>query len=309
MSTFYDYFDIEYGQRIYHSKRFLNKLIGSIPLISSKGINNGIYGYFNIIPVFKNVITVPSTGSIGSAFFQNFPCCVDDNCLVLTPKINLSEIEMLFFTLLIRQNKYRFVYGRQITPSRLGNINVPRKMPNWINSIAITNTNDIKEPLNKKNVDLSIHNWNWFKLEDLFDLKKGKRLTKANMSKGKTPFIGAIDKNNGYREFIGQPPIHEANTISINYNGSVAEAFYQPNPFWASDDVNVLYPKFEMNKYIALFIVTLIKLEKYRFNYGRKWHLERMKISEIKLPVDKTLNPDFSLMENYIKSLAYSKQI
>ncbi len=154
-----------------------------------------------------------------------------------------------------------------------------KKCPIGLITIAITNTNDIKEPLNKKTVDLSINTWNWFKLEDLFDLKKGKRLTKANMSKGKTPFIGAIDKNNGYREFIGQPPIHEANTISINYNGSVAEAFYQPNPFWASDDVNVLYPKFKMNKYIALFIVTLIKLEKYRFNYGRKWHLERMKIS------------------------------
>ncbi len=120
MSTFYDYFDIEYGQRIYHSKRFLNKLIGSTPLISSKGINNGIYGYFNIIPVFNNVITVPSTGSFGAAFFQNFPCCVDDNCLVLTPNKNLNEIEMLFFTLLIRQNKYRFVYGRQNNAIKIG---------------------------------------------------------------------------------------------------------------------------------------------------------------------------------------------
>ncbi|MBT7469322.1 MAG: S-CspCI protein, partial [Candidatus Cloacimonetes bacterium] len=156
---------------------------------------------------------------------------------------------------------------------------------------------------------IDIKTWATFKLDVLFDLKKGKRLTKANMIDGEIPFIGAIDNNNGYRQFIGQKPIHTGNTITVNYNGSVAEAFYQPAPFWASDDVNVLYPKFEMNQYHALFIIAIIKLEKYRFNYGRKWHLERMNNSEIKLPVNNEKEPDFEFMENYIKTLNYSKQI
>ena len=150
--------------------------------------------------------------------------------------------------------------------------------------------------------------WGWFKLSDLFDIKKGKRLTKANISEGSTPFIGSIDSNNGYREFIGQKPIHKGNTITVNYNGSVAEAFFQPKSFWASDDVNVLYPKFAMNPFIALFIITIIKQEKYRFNYGRKWHVERMKLSEIKLP-QTSGRPDFKFMEDYIKSLSYSKKL
>lgn len=59
----------------------------------------------------------------------------------------------------------------------------------------------------------------------------------------------------------------------MNYNGSVAETFYQPVPFWASDDVNVLYPKFELNPEIAMFLTAIIRQDKYRFNYGRKWHL------------------------------------
>jgi type I restriction-modification system DNA methylase subunit len=42
--------------------------------------------------------------------------------------------------------------------------------------------------------------WKKFKLEDIFCIKKGKRLTKADMINGKTPFIGAIDSNNGYRQ-------------------------------------------------------------------------------------------------------------
>ena len=54
----------------------------------------------------------------------------------------------------------------------------------------------------------------------------------------------------------------------------------------ASDDVNVLYAKdfWELNQYIAMFIITVIKANKYRFGYGRKWTLEKMKDTVIKLP-------------------------
>ena len=49
-------------------------------------------------------------------------------------------------------------------------------------------------------------------------------------------------------------------------------------------------------------MTTLIRLEKFRFNYGRKWGLERMKESVIKLPTQNG-KPDFEFMESYIKSL------
>lgn len=152
--------------------------------------------------------------------------------------------------------------------------------------------------------------WKSFRLSDLFNLKKGKRLTKAEQTKGDTPYIGAIDSNNGVSGYIGQSPIHEGGTISVSYNGSVAEAFYQPVPYWATDDVNVLYPKgFKLTPAIALFICTIIRMEKYRFNYGRKWHLERMRESIIKLPVTQAGKPDWEFMEKYIQSLPYSSQI
>jgi 16S rRNA G966 N2-methylase RsmD len=151
------------------------------------------------------------------------------------------------------------------------------------------------------------NNWKEFKLSSIFEIKKGKRLTKADQTEGDTPYIGAIDSNNGVSSYIGQPPIHEGGTISVSYNGSVAEAFYQPEPYWATDDVNVLYPKgFELTPETALFICTLIRLEKYRFNYGRKWHLERMRDSVIKLPVTADGIPDWAFMEQYIKTLPHS---
>ncbi|WP_284449842.1 restriction endonuclease subunit S [Spongiibacter tropicus] len=127
------------------------------------------------------------------------------------------------------------------------------------------------------------------------------------MVDGATRFIGAIDSNNGLRQKVGQKPIHSGNTITVNYNGSVGEAFYQPKDYWASDDVNVLYPKFDLNVFSGLFIATVIRLEKVRFNYGRKWHLERMAASKIKLPVSKTGALDLAYMEKFIKSLPFNR--
>lgn len=129
------------------------------------------------------------------------------------------------------------------------------------------------------------------------------------MLPGVIPFIGAIDGNNGVSDFVGQPPSHPGNTLTVSYDGSIAEAFYQPVPYRCTDAVNILYPKFEMTPAIGLFIATLIRQEKYRFNYGRKWHLDRMTQSTIRLPVKDDGTPDWEWIENYIKTLAFSAQL
>lgn len=149
---------------------------------------------------------------------------------------------------------------------------------------------------------MDVKNWKWFRYSEIFDVQKGKRLTKADMIEGEIPYIGAIDSNNGISAFISNNEhLHSANTISVSYNGSIAEAYYQTEPFWATDDVNVLYPKFNLNINIALFLTTIINREKYRFNYGRKWDKELMKISEIRLPIDNNGDPDWQWIENYVK--------
>lgn len=131
------------------------------------------------------------------------------------------------------------------------------------------------------------------------------------MIPGNINFLGAISENNGIREKIETDYFWKPNCITVNYNGSVGEAFYQNEPFWASDDVNVLYAKdwWRMNKYNALFLVTVIKANKYRFSYGRKWTLEKMKDSVIKLPGKADGTPDFEFMEKYIRTLPYGDKI
>lgn len=168
----------------------------------------------------------------------------------------------------------------------------------------------LKSKLTHNSAQLSPENWKPFRYDDLFDIRKGRRLTKDRMNEGTTPFIGAIDSNNGYRQYVDAMPNHAGNTITVNYNGNgVAEAFYQSEPFWASDDVNILYPKFALNPYIAMFICALIRQEKFRFSYGRKWHLGRMNQSVIRLPVLPSGEPDWAYMESYIKQLPHSESI
>ena len=116
-------FNVHYGQKEYNNKESLDG--GKTPLISAQGTNNGCYGFFDIAPKYKPpFITVPRTGSIGEAFVQMYPCAVDDNCLVLEPKRELPIDYFFYIAFQIRTQKWRYWYGRQITPSRLAQLEV-----------------------------------------------------------------------------------------------------------------------------------------------------------------------------------------
>lgn len=286
-----------------------------INFISAKGTNNGVSAKIRHNSRAKKykagAITVALKGSVMSAFLQPQDFYIAHQTAVLYPKISMSDNVRLYYCMCLRLNKYRFNYGRQADRTlRDLELPSPGEIPVWAQDFNIHKFDTAKDSqVKEKTPEINLLNWKWFELQSIFNVKKGKRLTKANMKVGETPFIGSIDSNNGYRQFISTKPIHEGNTITVNYNGSVAEAFYQPRSFWASDDVNVLYPKFKMNIYSGLFIATVIKKEKYRFNYGRKWHVERMNISKIKLPINDKNELDLEYMEAFIKSLPYSSQL
>lgn len=64
-----------------------------------------------------------------------------------------------------------------------------------------------------------------------------------------------------------------------------------------------------MNAYIALFLVTILNIEQYRYNYGRKCSQTRLKASKIKLPVTERGIPDHTYMEKYIKGQPFSANL
>jgi len=68
-------------------------------------------------------------------------------------------------------------------------------------------------------------------------------------------------------------------------------------------------PKFKLNKFIGLFLQTIINLEQFRYSYGRKFNQIKIRSTKIKLPVNKKGEPDWQFMEDYIKVLPYSGSI
>lgn len=278
-------------------------------------LNNGLSGIEK-----ANAIAIGDTTA--TCFYQGEDfVCGDHMVICRADWINLHTA--LFIISILKQEKYKYSYGRAFKMELISNtmLKLPAaadNTPDWDYMESYIKSLNHK-PLATANRGggygshtLGVETWKDFCLGDYFEIKKGKRLTSDEQTEGSTPYIGAIDSNNGIANYIGQDAIHAGNTISLSYNGSVGEAFYQPKPFWATDDVNVLYFREEngvaFNKYIALFVCAVLRQEKYRYSYGRKWVLESMKSTVIKLP-EKSGKPNWSYMEDYIKSLPYGDRI
>lgn len=189
-------------------------------------------------------------------------------------------------------------------------------------------------------MELNVQDWKEFKLNKIVTLKGGFYNKKPEHSEnGKIPFLASTESNNGVTEYysiedikawnkVGEPDntlenkLFSGNCIAVTVNGSVCNAFYQKKQFTCSHDITALYlKKHVMNIYIGQFICTIIMLDKYRWNYGRKPHdVKKFGESIIRFPVqhnpdgtlvfdqnrtysDEGYIPDWQFMEDYIKSL------
>lgn len=130
-------FAIYYGQQDLENKD--NLLAGLVPVISSQGTDNGCYGFFNDDEILAKLIkppfvSVPRTGCIGESFVQILPCGVTSDCLLLIPREG-TDFEDLFLTAaVLRLEKWRFDYGRKMTPDRIAHIKINRdsSLKKWI---------------------------------------------------------------------------------------------------------------------------------------------------------------------------------
>ena len=149
--------------------------------------------------------------------------------------------------------------------------------------------------------------WDSFFINDVFTIKSGVRLTKDSMIEGATPFIGSSDCNNGITAFVkNRNASLDKNVLGVNYNGSVVENFYHPYEAVFSDDVKRLHLKdVPDNKYILLFVKTMILRQKSKYQYGYKFNAKRMERQKIMLPVDENGEIDYPFMEQYMREIEH----
>jgi restriction endonuclease S subunit len=272
-----DYFTIQYGQKEYESKSRLKK--GEIPLISSASIDNGFYGFYDIEPKFINVISFPRTGSIGEARVHDYPCCIDNNCMVLVPKKKLTLTQLYYVASVLRSHKWRFKYGRQATETRLKNLGLPlMEKVNELWSVPKLEINNISNNFPKIMAEL-----NGQRLGQLFDVVKGEGAYFQKCKVGRTPLISASEMDNGIIGFVDLSPTFKAPCITIERIR--AKAHVQTVDFaTVPDDIFVLKPKNNFTVEELFFVATLLNLNRWRFNYHRK--VTKPRLEKIQFYID-----------------------
>ena len=308
-----DIFDIEYGNQIDLNKLEIDP--NGINFVSRTSKNLGVVCKIakleNKKLFTKGCITVTLGGEfLLSSFVQQDDFYTAQNIKVLTPKIELTDLEKKFYCYIIKNNRFRYrSHGREANKT-LNDILIPSKdeIPPWVYETTLQEPQ--VEPILNNNYELDTSKWINSPISKLFKIEKGGINTISKTIVGDVPLISSTESNNGVNKFIADDKkLFSGNKITIASNGSVGETFYQLQDFYATGDTNILTPLFEMNNFVAFFFVTIFRYEKYRYDYGRKWGKTRMQNDIIKLPAKENGEPDFEFMENYIKSLPYSKNL
>ncbi len=311
-------FNIKYGTQLDLNKMTVSDS-SSINFVSRSSQNLGIMCQVekleNKSPLLAGTITVTLGGSyLLSAFIQPSDFYTAQNIKVLTQNEELSFKEKAFYCLCISSNRYRYnSHGREANTT-LDTILVPDRseIPDWVYTTHIDTPNE-NPLLSTDTPTLDTSEWKSFKLNDdkLFEITGSKTTPKDTLieqyGEGIYPYVTTQATDNGIDGFYDYYT-EEGNVLTVD-SAVLGYCSYQEYNFSASDHVEKLIPKFVLNKYIGLFLATIINQEQYRFNYGRKASQTRLKELSIKLPVDKKGNPDWDYMENYIKSLPYSGSI
>ncbi len=306
-----------------------SKLItcGNNPRITCSATNNGLDDFYkNPITERGDVLTIDSA-TIGFVSYQENDFLATDHVEKLIRKAGkpLGRYVGLFIKMCIDKScsgKYGYGYKfaqkrieRQIVKLPVNSEGNPdyEFMEEYMRDVEQKQKERYRNYAHSKIEEMSYvlsletKKWKEFRIEDIFSISSGVRLTKEKQTEGLRPFAGATDSNNGITEFVSNTNESlDQNVLGVNYNGSVVENFYHPYETIFSDDVKRLHLKhYKDNKYVFLFMKAAILKQKVKYQYGYKFNAERMKRQFVMLPVNSDNTPDYVFMENYMRRKEY----
>jgi hypothetical protein len=329
MNKKYKYFKVS---DIFHSKRGKrwikeNQTPGDIAYVSSTALNNGIDNLVtppDFMKIYNNKLTFSNSGSVGRLFYHDYDFVASDHVTVIWIKNReLNKYIALFLKPIFEHIRYKYNFGREIKDPRLKaeTIYLPINdsgKPDWdyMEKYIISLEEKVKfysiDTQNKrKNEKLDLSNWKEFTLcgkNGLFEYQHGSRLVVPQRIVGDIPLITAGKKNQGYAQSISNYEEEECFEAGITID-MFANCFYQNNIFAADDNIYIFNKPQKINKYIVLFLVTIINQQLFRYGYGRQFRKEDTEKNKYLLPVTSEGQPDWQFMENYIKSLPYADNI
>ena len=305
-----------------------------------------------------NAITIGDTTA--TCFYQSERFITGDHMVVVRAKW-LNEILGLYVLAILNNEQYKYSYGRAFLMDRIKNtiIKLPVQynsdgkpliddgynysdegyVPDWKWMKAYIESLHHK-PLTTKNMTaqlpyLNVNEWKEFfisrcsKHVGLLDIENCKCGSAGMLDEGTDiNYIGAKKNDNGVMRKVAYDPNQVSRGNGIMFicdgEGSVGYTNYMDKDFIGSTTTSIGYDE-NINKYTAMFLVTIFDKERFKYSYGRKYraHLDE---AIIKLPIqcnsdgiplrDATCKysnqgyiPDWKFMENYIKALPYGDRI
>lgn len=296
---------------------------GATPRITVTGSNNGIFGFYdycgkNIADyrVFNNFVSV---SFLGTVFYQEGDATLDMKVHCLKPKgITLNKYTGRFLVGAIRASLRESTYSDQISSSILPEMSIklpatPDGAPDWayMESYMANLEAKVAESLTmlqaakdaeKKKVDT--REWGEFRVVELFDAERGKVKNIQPLTPGATPIIAAGAYNQG---IAGMYDIDSAykNRITVSCNGAgCGSTFYHPYEFNVNGDAITLIEKKWMSDRAKQFVACILNATFTRkFSYEEKCSPQKALAEAMRLPIDKTGQPDWAYMEEYMRKV------
>ena len=312
-----DLFETFHGERLKKSDR----IEGSTPFVTAGSENQGVADYIVAEKKYSNAITIDM---FGNCFYHDGTLFGDDNIYFLISN-NISKYSKLFITTIINSTlKEKYSFSHQFRQKDLDTLTInlpstPDNFPDWqymedymkeITKLAVKRVEKLKEEKPQTKIDTS--NWKKFKVGELFEtvnnngtqVLTGANVPSKELKNGTAPRISVTGVNNGvvgYYDSTHKNYKVYNNFISVNFLGN---AFYQENN--ASLDIKVHCLKLknkELNKYLALFLVTIINKLTTSYSYANQLSSTSITQLQLPLPITSEGTPDFDYMENYMKNL------
>lgn len=289
-----------------------NSLLGTIAGYVEKSKVNDKYIHSNCI-----AISTDGEGSHTYSYYIAHEFVPNSNVMVIKPKISMTSLELKIYASIISQNRYRYQYGRKPKGLRITEILIPtlQEIKNMILSKNISEGNNVTQSkIISTKIDLDAKLKEKFLIKDLFNVYSGgdKPESEDLINLNYVNSIENLTTNNGVNgKFSYNGKNIFSNFISVVSIGLGGKAFYQKEKSAIFTRVKALVPKNKtiLNKYTAMYLITILGAEQYRYSYGRVVATEKLKNTSILLPVNENNEPDWQFIENYIQSLEYSSSL
>ena len=155
--------------------------------------------------------------------------------------------------------------------------------------------------------------WKSFRVGELFDIHPTKAYKFTNSilfdENGTNPVVVNSSYNNGIGGYTSYPTTEKGGIITFSDTTSADAIFYQGEDFVGYPHIQGMYPtgKYKdcWSEKSLLFFVSIFRSRAINshYDYVNKFTRDSAKEMVVMLPVDKTGNPDFAYMEEYMQNL------